>query len=196
MHLAVGVAALLRQLVPGLGLGQQLGHRALRQPQNVLGEQSLSDVVHGQQLADPPADVQRVQVGVRVFVDVVAQHLLQPRLHGVALGDEGVAEAADQRAGRQRAHVLREPVRAVLLEAEGARRRQRQRRGPVVVVVRGVVVERRRRAGPLLATCGESTVTREHEEGRAGPAEGAREGSRLARTLVSVAIIRQRRTNV
>lgn len=31
--------------------------------------------------------------------------------------------------------------------------------------MRRVVVERRRRDRPLLATCGESTVTREHEEG-------------------------------
>lgn len=168
MHLPVRVAALLRELVPRLGLGQQLRHRALGQAQHVLREQPLPDVVHRQQLAHAPADVQRVEVGVGVFVHVVAQHLLQPRLHRVALGDERVPEAADERAGRQRAHVLREPVGAVLLEAERARRGQRQRRGPVVVVVRRVVVERRWRARPLLATCGESTVTREHEEGGRG----------------------------
>lgn len=151
----------------------------MRQPQHVLSEQSLSNVVHRQQLSHSPAYVQRVQVRIRIFVDVVSQHLLQSRLHGVAFGDEGITEASDQSAGRQGPHVLCEPVGAVLLEAEGARWRQRQqRRGAVVVVVSGVVVERRRRAGPLLHTCGESTVTREHEEGRGGVGQGTggREG--------------------
>ena len=144
----------------------------LGQAQHVLSEKPLSDVVDRQQLSYSPAYMQRVQIRIRIFVDIVSKHLLQSRLHGVAFGDEGVAEAPDQGARGQRAHVLREPVGAVLLEAEGARRRQRQRRRPVVVVVRRVVVERRRRAGPLLHTCGESTVTREHEEGEAGRGRG------------------------
>lgn len=103
--------------------------------------------------------MQRVEIVVGVFVHIVAQHLLQASFHGVAFRDERVAEAADQRARRQRAHVLGKAVRAVLVEAEGARRRQRQRHWPVVVVVRRVVVERRRRARPLLATCAARDMT-------------------------------------
>ena len=53
VHLAVGVPPLLRQLVPGLGLGQQLADGALAQPQHVLGEQPLPDVVYGQHLPNP-----------------------------------------------------------------------------------------------------------------------------------------------
>lgn len=124
--------------------------------------------MNGQQLSDPSAYVQGVQVGVGVFVHVVSEHLLQACFHGVTLRYERVPEAADKCAGRQWAHVLGEPVRSVLLEAEGARRRQRQRHRAVVVVVRGVVVQGRWRAGPLVDTCGKSTVTREHDRAGGG----------------------------
>lgn len=103
--------------------------------------------------------MQCVEVGVGVFVHVVAQHLLQAGFHGVAFRDEGIAEAAYERARWQRAHILGKAVRAVLVEAEGARWRQRQRHGSVIVVVRRVVVERRRRARPLLATCAARDMT-------------------------------------
>ena len=53
MHLPIAVTALLCQLVPGLGLGEKLGHRALAQTQHILGEQSLADVVDREQLSDP-----------------------------------------------------------------------------------------------------------------------------------------------
>lgn len=58
----------------------------------------------------------------------------------------------------------------VVAERAGRGVRQRRvRQRPVVVVVRGVVVEvQRRRRRPLLGTCGESTVTREHEERSGG----------------------------
>ena len=46
VHLPVGVPPLLSQLVPGLGFAQQLADSALGQPQHVLGEQSLADVVY------------------------------------------------------------------------------------------------------------------------------------------------------
>lgn len=128
----------------------------------------------GEQLANPPAYVKGVQIAVRIFVHVVSKHFLQPRFHGIAFGNERVSESSDEGSGRQRSHVFRESVDSgsMVIEAEGARRRVRQRRvraerdGAVVVVVRGVVVEGRRgdHAGPVVATCGESTVTREHEE--------------------------------
>lgn len=76
VHLPVAVPALLRQLVPRLGLRQQLGDGALGQTQHVLGEQPLANVVHAEQLANPPRDVQRVQGLGRVPIHVVAKHLL------------------------------------------------------------------------------------------------------------------------
>ena len=45
VHLPVAVPALLCELVPGLGLGEQLGDCALAQTQHILGEQPLTDVV-------------------------------------------------------------------------------------------------------------------------------------------------------
>lgn len=70
VHLAVRVAPLLRQLVPRLRLRQQLGHRALRQPQHELGKQPLPDVVHAQQFPYATGDVQGVQRLVGVPGDV------------------------------------------------------------------------------------------------------------------------------
>ena len=89
VHLAVGVPPLLRELVPGLGLGQQLADGALAQPQHVLGEQPLPDVVDAEQLAHPPRVPERVERLARGLLHVVAQHLLQPRLHRVRLRDPG-----------------------------------------------------------------------------------------------------------
>ena len=50
VHLPVAVPALLGELVPGLGLGEELGDGALAQAQHVLGEQPLPDVVDREQL--------------------------------------------------------------------------------------------------------------------------------------------------
>uniref|UniRef100_A0A182QAU8 Uncharacterized protein n=1 Tax=Anopheles farauti TaxID=69004 RepID=A0A182QAU8_9DIPT len=104
-------------LVAPLTTTTTLRHRALRQPEHVLGEQPLADVVHGQQFPHAPRNVQRVEVLVGVLVHVVAQHLLQLRLHRVALRDERIAEPADHRA-RWHLHVGRigEPEMSTLLE--------------------------------------------------------------------------------
>lgn len=48
VHLPVAIAPLLGQLVPRLGLAEQLAHRALTQPEHVLGEQPLTDIVYRQ----------------------------------------------------------------------------------------------------------------------------------------------------
>lgn len=117
VHFPIAVAALLRQLVPGLRLRQQLRNGALRQPQNVLGEEPLPNVVDREQLAHPPRDVQRVQILGRVLVHVVAQHLLQLRLHGVALGDEALAQPPDHRSGRQAELLGEAKGRPVLVES-------------------------------------------------------------------------------
>ena len=45
VHLPVAVPALLCELVPGLGLGEELGDCALAQAKDVLGEKPLPDVV-------------------------------------------------------------------------------------------------------------------------------------------------------
>jgi len=59
-HFAVALAPLLRQLVPVLGLGEQLADRALRQAQNELGEDALPDVVQAEQVAHLLRDLGRV----------------------------------------------------------------------------------------------------------------------------------------
>ena len=100
VHLPVGVPALLCEFVPGLGFAQQLTDRALGQPQHVLGEQSLADIVDRQQLPHPPWVAQRVQGLPGGLLHVVPQHLLQPRLHWVGLGDPGGGEEGRQ-GGRQ-----------------------------------------------------------------------------------------------
>ena len=50
VHLPVAIPSLLGELVPGLGLGEELGDGALAQAQHVLGEQSLPDVVDREKL--------------------------------------------------------------------------------------------------------------------------------------------------
>ena len=47
VHLPVRVSPLLRQLLPALGLGQQLTDSTLRQAQDVFCKESLADVVNG-----------------------------------------------------------------------------------------------------------------------------------------------------
>ncbi len=68
VHFAVGLAAFLGQLVPVFGLGQELAHRALRQAEYVLGEHTLTDVVHAEQIAHFLRYVGRVYgiIGVQV----------------------------------------------------------------------------------------------------------------------------------
>ena len=83
VHLPVGVPPLLRELVPGLGFAQQLADGPLGQPQHVLGEQSLADVVDRQELPHPPGVAQRVERLPGGLLHVVPEHLLQPRLHRV-----------------------------------------------------------------------------------------------------------------
>jgi hypothetical protein len=117
MHFSIAVATLLRQLVPGLRLTQQFAHRALTQAQHVLGEQSLPDVMYREEFAHPPRDVQRIEVLRGVLVHIVAQHLLQPGLHGVAFGYEGLPESAGH-SGRPELVAKSERMRA-LVEAKG-----------------------------------------------------------------------------
>ena len=88
MHLAVRIAALLRQLVPGFWLGQQLGDGALRQSEHELGEESLADVVHGEELADASRNGQRVEGLTRVAFHGGAQHLLEAGFQRITLGQE------------------------------------------------------------------------------------------------------------
>ena len=59
------------------------------QPQHVLGEQPLPDVVDAEQLPHPPRVPERVERLARGLLHVVSQHLLQPRLHRVRLRDPG-----------------------------------------------------------------------------------------------------------
>ena len=80
VHFAVRVAAFLRQFVPRLRLGQQLGDGALRQAQHEFGEQALADVVHRQELADTSRDGQSVQRLAGVALHRRAEHLLQTGL--------------------------------------------------------------------------------------------------------------------
>lgn len=150
MHLPVTVPPLLRQLVPRLRLRQQLGDGALRQAQYVLGEQPLPNVVDREQLADASRDVQRVQILRGVLVHVVAQHLLQFRLHWIALRYETLAQSAHHRAGchaeilgePERRAVLFEPVRTlqVVASQEIADRTNTRAHGNVVVADMVVVV--------------------------------------------------------
>lgn len=93
MHLPVAIATFFRQFVPRLRFTQQFADGALTQPKNVLGEQSLTDVVYREQFSDPPRYVERVQILGGVFVHVVSQHLLEPGLHRVALRYKGLAES-------------------------------------------------------------------------------------------------------
>lgn len=88
VHFAVGIAAFLRQLVPGLGLGEELGDGALREAEDELGEESLADVVHGEELADAARNSQRVQGLAGVALHRGAQHLLETGLERVALGQQ------------------------------------------------------------------------------------------------------------
>ena len=53
VHLPVRVPPLLCQLVPGLGLGEELADCPLGEAEHVLGKQALANVVHRQQLTDP-----------------------------------------------------------------------------------------------------------------------------------------------
>lgn len=101
MHLPITVAALLGQLVPRLRFAEQLANRALAQPENVLGEQSLTDIVYRQQLAHPPGYVKSVEILRGVLVHIVTQHLLQSRLHRIALRDQGLAQPAGHTGGAE-----------------------------------------------------------------------------------------------
>ena len=76
VHLAVGLAALLRELVPVLGLGEELADRALRQAQYKLGEDTLTYVVQAEKVAHFLRYIGRVErlvvvAGVVIVVAVV-----------------------------------------------------------------------------------------------------------------------------
>lgn len=101
MHLPITVAALLGQLIPRFRFAKQFANRALTQPENVLGEQSLTDVVYRQQLAHPPGYVKSVEVLRGVFVHIMTQHLLQSRLHRIALRYQGFAQSTGHTGGAE-----------------------------------------------------------------------------------------------
>ena len=61
VHAPIGVASLLGQLVPVLGLREQFADGALRQTEHVTREQPLTDVVAAQDLAHVLRHVRRVQ---------------------------------------------------------------------------------------------------------------------------------------
>ena len=62
LHLDEGLLALHRKLAPGLGPGQDLADRALGQPQHVVAEHPLPDVVFKQLLLHLEGDLRRVQL--------------------------------------------------------------------------------------------------------------------------------------
>lgn len=95
VHFPVAVASLFGQFVPGFGFGKELGDGALGETEDVFGEEALADVVDREELPDAPGDVEGVQVLAGVFVHVVAEHLLEARLHRVALRDEALSQPAD-----------------------------------------------------------------------------------------------------
>ena len=61
-HLVEGLLAAHGQLAPGLGPGQDLADRALRQAQHVVAEDALADVVLDELLLHLPRDLRRVHV--------------------------------------------------------------------------------------------------------------------------------------
>ena len=83
MHLAVGVSSLLCELLPGLGLGQELTNCALRQAQDILGKEPLTNVVDGEELSDPPGHPEGVKGLSGILLHVVPEHVLKPSLHRV-----------------------------------------------------------------------------------------------------------------
>jgi hypothetical protein len=138
VHLPIAIAALLGQLVPRLGLAEQLAHRALTKTEHVLGEQPLTDIVYRQQLAHLPGYQQRVEILRGAPVHVVAQHLLQPRLHGVALRDEGFAQPTGHPGGAELV-AESERVRAIV-EAKGTLERVEDAQAADIVVRQMVAV--------------------------------------------------------
>lgn len=56
LHLVEGLLAANRQFIPGLGPGQNLAHGPLRQSQDVMSENALSDIVLDQLLFHLPGD--------------------------------------------------------------------------------------------------------------------------------------------
>ena len=62
-YLAITLPALLGELVPVLGLGEQFADGSLGQSQHVLGEDPLPDVIGGENLAHAQRNLRRVQDG-------------------------------------------------------------------------------------------------------------------------------------
>lgn len=55
--------------------------------------------MYRQQLAHPPRYVKSIEILRGVLVHIVAQHLLEPRLHGIALWNEGFAQPTGHTGG-------------------------------------------------------------------------------------------------